>query len=317
MSSSGQSEPLANEANRILVKGALMTTELKIDKNLCFSNGKDGVLTADVYSPTHGDDLPAVLMLHGGGFESGSKEKYQRWGEFFAGQGYVAIALNYRLATVQKSIWPGVADDVTEGVDWVVANANRLGLDPMRIGIIGDSAGAHLAALHVLTHPVSPSHRIRAAVCVYGVFDLVEDELASESASDLTEKMIGGSIETHRKDFEEASPAYWVESAAANINFDTRFLLIWGGSDRHVAPSQSESFAARLESVDIPVERLSLPDVGHLWFNELPGLSQGRLDSYPNDLVADRLVDFLRAEVMDSHSGNFSDRLVESLKPFA
>lgn len=294
-----------------------MTTNLKIDKNICFSNGGEGVLTADVYSPSHGDDHPVVLMLHGGGFESGSKEKYRRWGEFLARQGYVAIALNYRLATVQKGIWPGVADDVSDGIDWVVANANRLGLDPMRIGIIGDSAGAHLAALHVLTHPVSPSHRIRAAVCVYGVFDLVEDELTSDNTSDLNRKMIGGRIETHRKDFEEASPAYWVESAAANINFDTRFLLIWGGSDRHVAPSQSESFAARLEAVDIPVERLSLPDVGHLWFNELPGLSQGRLDSYPNDVVADRLVDFLRTEVMDSHSGNFSDRLVESLRPFA
>jgi len=255
-------------------------------------------------------------MLHGGGFESGSKEKYRRWGEFLAGLGYVAIALNYRLATAQESIWPGVADDVSAGVDWVVANANRLRLDPMRLGVIGDSAGAHLAALHVLTHPVTPSHRIRAAVCVYGVFDLVEDELSSHSTSDLNRKMIGGTIETHRKSFEEASPVHWVESAASNINFDTRFLLIWGASDQHVAPSQSETFATRLESAGVPVERMSLPDVGHLWFNELPGLSQGSLDSYPNDVVADRIAGFFNSEIMDSHSGNFSDRLIESLRPF-
>lgn len=294
-----------------------MTKDLQIERNVCFSHDSDRVLTADVYSPAGGDELPAVLMLHGGGFESGSKEKYRRWGEFLAGLGYVAIALNYRLATVQESIWPGVAEDVTAGVNWVVANANRLGLDPMRLGLIGDSAGAHLAALHVLTHPVTPSHRIRAAVCVYGVFDLVEDELGSQSTSDLNRKMIGGSIETHRQSFEEASPARWVDSAASNINFDTRFLLIWGDSDQHVAPAQSENFAAQLESADIPVQRLSLTDVGHLWFNELPGLSDGSLDSYPNDIVADRIAGFLGSEVMDSHSGNFSDRLVESLRPFA
>src|SRR5699024_12713904 len=189
-------------------KGLPVTTNLTIDKNICFSHERDRVLTADVYAPVDGDDHPAVLMLHGGGFESGSKEKYRRWGEFLAGLGYVAIALNYRLATAQESIWPGVADDVSAGVDWVVANANRLRLDPMRLGVIGDSAGAHLAALHVLTHPVTPSHRIRAAVCVYGVFDLVEDELSSHSTSDLNRKMIGGTIETHRKSFEEASPVH-------------------------------------------------------------------------------------------------------------
>lgn len=293
-----------------------MAANLIIDRNLCFSHDRDRVLTADVYSPADGDDHPAVVMLHGGGFESGSKEKYRRWGEFLAAQGYVAIALNYRLATVHKSIWPGVAEDVSTGVDWVVANANRFRLDPMRLGVIGDSAGALLAALHVLTHPVTPSHRIRAAVCVYGVFDLVEDELSSHSTSDLNRKMIGGTIETHRRSFKEASPAHWVESAASNINFDTRFLLIWGASDQHVAPSQSETFAACLESAGVPVERMSLPDVGHLWFNELPGLSQGRLDSYPNDVVADRITDFFNSEIMDSHSGSFSDRLIESLRPF-
>src|SRR5699024_4532331 len=140
--------------------------------------------------------------------------------------------------------------------------------------------------------------------------------LSSHSTSDLNRKMIGGTIETHRKSFEEASPVHWVESAASNINFDTRFLLIWGASDQHVAPSQSETFATRLESAGVPVERMSLPDVGHLWFNELPGLSQGSLDSYPNDVVADRIAGFFNSEIMDSHSGNFSDRLIESLRPF-
>lgn len=63
-------------------------------------------------------------MLHGGGFESGSKEKYIEWGPYLGESGYVAMAINYRLATPSYPTWPGLMDDVRDAVNWIVKNAS-------------------------------------------------------------------------------------------------------------------------------------------------------------------------------------------------
>lgn len=97
-------------------------------------------------------DAPLVVFIHGGGWKRGDKgnatgaEKVAH----FTGRGFAFASINYRLvpgATVEQQ-----AQDVADGLAYLVQHARALGFDPGRVVVMGHSAGAHLAAL-VATDP--------------------------------------------------------------------------------------------------------------------------------------------------------------------
>lgn len=114
-------------------------------------------LYMDVYTPVGADGaLPAILLVHGGSFSSGSKEKVQivEYANFFAGQGYVAFAMNYRLTLDTPPAPQGwevfnlvaaahaATVDVKVALRHLHANAAQYGVDPSKIALLGESAGA-------------------------------------------------------------------------------------------------------------------------------------------------------------------------------
>lgn len=114
-------------------------------------------LLLDVYEPVDAEGLrPAVVLVHGGSFSEGSKEKTQivEYANFFAGQGYVAFAINYRLTGDNPPAPDGWAVvnlvaaahaamvDVKAALRFVHANAGAYNIDPERIALLGESAGA-------------------------------------------------------------------------------------------------------------------------------------------------------------------------------
>ena len=98
-----------------------------------------------------------MIAAHGGGWQAGGPVTYRHWGTFFAKHGYAVFAISYRLSKPGAKTFPGAVYDVKAAVQFVRANAARFGIDPDRIGLMGDSAGAHLAALVALpaTSPCS------------------------------------------------------------------------------------------------------------------------------------------------------------------
>jgi len=106
-------------------------------------------LKAHIFFPADnvkGKLRPAMIVLHGGGWNAGSPEWTYYDTERFAGLGMVAIAGEYRLSN-QKDITPIEAmADVRDLIRWVRRNAGGLGIDAHRVAIYGSSAGAHLAA---------------------------------------------------------------------------------------------------------------------------------------------------------------------------
>ena len=77
---------------------------------------------------------------HGGGWQAGSRASYKYWGPFLARNGYALFSIDYRLR--KAGTYPGSVYDVKAAVQFVRARAADLGLDPERIGLMGDSAGA-------------------------------------------------------------------------------------------------------------------------------------------------------------------------------
>lgn len=132
----------------------------------------------DVYAASH-QARPALLFVHGGGFTAGDKLSadgapfYQNVCLWAQQQGLVGVAMTYRLAPEFK--WPSGADDIGLAVAYLHENAKALGIDPERIVLMGQSAGAvHVA--HYLSQTAShrvPGGGVCAGILVSGLYDMV------------------------------------------------------------------------------------------------------------------------------------------------
>ena len=105
----------------------------------------------DVYVPSGTTEpLPTIVSIHGGGYVYGSKEIYRRYGMDMARRGFAFVNFNYRLAPKWK--FPTPLHDTNAVLHWVCKNARRYHLDPTRIILLGDSAGAQLTSQYAAMH---------------------------------------------------------------------------------------------------------------------------------------------------------------------
>jgi acetyl esterase/lipase len=102
----------------------------------------------DVYSPKGATRAPVLIFVHGGGWYRGSKDEYQFLGDAFVEKGFVTVIISYRVAP--QAVFPAFVQDVASSVRWVKDNIANLGGDPDRIYLMGQSSGAHTAALVAL-----------------------------------------------------------------------------------------------------------------------------------------------------------------------
>src|ERR1700756_531597 len=139
-------------AMALLMTGARAKADYEVlTRNDIFFAEHDGVkLLGDFYAPKGLDKAPVLVAVHGGGWQVGTRKFYSNWGPYLAKHGYAVFAIEYRLMKPGVKTWPGVVGDCKAAAQFVRARSGDLGLDPERLGMIGDSAGAHLSALVAL-----------------------------------------------------------------------------------------------------------------------------------------------------------------------
>jgi acetyl esterase/lipase len=156
----------------------------------------------DLYVPQTDKPAPVVVWIFGGSWKFGSKGFHVNVRDLTR-YGIVVASIQYRLSGSDK--YPAQIDDCRTAVEWLRTHSRDYGLDPQRIGVSGESAGGHLAAL-LGTMEGAPG--IRAVFAMYPPTDLVKlGRMYSEPGkeSDI-EKLLGGPIEDKLALAYEASP---------------------------------------------------------------------------------------------------------------
>lgn len=255
-------------------------------------------LKGHLYSPRGSGKVPAVVAVHGGGWRLANLDNYRYLGPWLAERGYALLAVTHRLSAPGTKVYPEAVQDVRAAVQFARSRASELGIDPERLALMGDSSGAHLASLVALAgdQPAfadgGVSTRVKAAVGVYGVYDLAaqwrHDQLA-RTRDPIVERFLGVSLIDDRRPYFEASPVSWV-SARSNA---TAFLVVWGTDDDVVDPKQqSGAFMEALKQAGHYVRPVVLAGAPHFWIGDPldePGSQPG--------FLAPRLLRFLQAKL--------------------
>lgn len=119
-----------------------------IAEKLDVSYGPDAANRLDVFYPSEieGTDkaLPVIMWVHGGAWISGSKEHVANYLRILASKGFVAVGIDYSIAPAAK--YPTPVIQANEALAFLNAKAGEFHIDPTRIFLAGDSAGAQIAA---------------------------------------------------------------------------------------------------------------------------------------------------------------------------
>lgn len=193
-------------------------------------------LHVDIYRKNDNKKYPALLMVHGGGWNSGDRTLQRPMAQQISKYGYVTIPVEYRLRP--EAIYPAALYDLKAAVRWVRENAERYGIDTTRIAISGCSAGGHLATLVGMTNSserhenkklyADHSSSVQAVINIDGCSTFISPRNIAETKENIRKLggklpinalWLGGSYDDKKDIWEDASPIVWVSDSSAPVCF--------------------------------------------------------------------------------------------------
>ncbi len=237
-------------------------------------------LRMTVLVPRNNDLKPAIVYFPGGGFISADHEKYSEMRTALARAGFVVAAAEYR---VVPDKFPALVQDGKAAVRYLREHAEEYGIDPTRIGVIGDSAGGYVAQMLGTTNGekafdkgdyLDKSSDVQAAVTLYGISDLRN---IGEGFPDAVQKVhqspavteallvngpafgrfVGAAIGS---DPAKALAASSIGHAAGR---KPPFLIMHGTADTLVSPMQSKHLYEALKAGRNKVDYVMVEGAGH------------------------------------------------------
>lgn len=206
-------------------------------------------LLADVVRPEGDGPFPAVLLVHGGSWQRGSRERMAGIADRLARRGYVAVSIDYRFAPEHR--FPAQLHDCRAALRWMRSDAGRLRVDPDRIAGFGYSAGGHLVGLLAMAadgdgldegpEPEGSPARLQAAVL--GGAPIALDLLPANRA---VERLLGASARERPDLYARASPLSFVTPD------DPPVFLYHGADDWIVAPAHARMLHEALARAGVP-----------------------------------------------------------------
>jgi acetyl esterase/lipase len=214
-----------------------------------------------------------LIFIHGGGWKGGKKDDYRVYGIHYAQRGYVVASVGYRLSG--EALYPAAVNDVKCAVRWMRASAEKIDVDPNRLGVVGGSAGGHLSMMIGYSSDVPEldgdgghagvSSRVQAVVDIYGPVDLTTDFVReNEMAKALCKSFFGGLVDEQIDLYRQASPINHLTKD------DPPTLILHGTIDDVVPIDQGDMLAAKLTELKIPYVYDRLPGWPHAMDASVP-----------------------------------------------
>jgi gluconolactonase len=277
VSASAQAMPAKKSAAKREPLPTAVPDTIKAELNITYGKTPEQELKLDVYRPKDGgDSLPACVLVHGGGWTGGNKEKFTPLAIGLAAKGYVVANVEYRLAGVSK--YPAAVQDCSLAVRFVRANSKRFGVDPDRIGTWGGSAGGHLVGLlagvsahekFVVGELKDVSAAVQATCVMAGPTDLANPAFveALRRAKEKSNSFLwmGKLYDDAPELYREASPITHFTKATGPV------LFLTGDLDN---PDRDTAGMAKLKSLGVPTKQVVLKDAKHGCWMQHPWFEQ-------------------------------------------
>ncbi|HTX08853.1 MAG TPA: alpha/beta hydrolase [Solirubrobacteraceae bacterium] len=268
--------------------------------------GDEPDMLLDVYRPASATTpLPLLLWVHGGGFVGGAKEELAGYFKLLAHDGYVVVGPRYSLAPEHH--YPAPSRQIMHALGYLISNRDRLLIDPERIALAGDSAGAHIAAqlaalvttpgysATVGINPTITSAQLRGVILACGPYDLGLARQSIERGSRFVQIVLWAY--TGKRNFlDDPAAAAWSLTQNLTPSFPTTLVTV--GNADPLRP-HSELLVEKLRAHGVTVETVFYPDdhqpaLGHEY--------QFDIDSEPGRMFLDRARAFLRQLLEPSQS---------------
>jgi dipeptidyl aminopeptidase/acylaminoacyl peptidase len=213
--------------------------------------------TFDVYLPAkRNGNTRTIILLHGGFWNSGDKNDLTAYAKFFRDQGFACVNMNYRLTnTNENNFHPAQVNDVGKVIDYVTAKALDWHISPSRFGLLGYSAGAHIALLY--TYASNSNGKVKTVVSMAGPSNLTDTTGVSPQIVSIVTGLIGSTYKSNPAAYEQASPIFHV-SAQTKPTF-----LVHGKIDKTVPYKQSVDLQAKLQQFNVRNELRLYNNAGH------------------------------------------------------
>lgn len=247
--------------------------EVGVRMEVPYGTGGGRELTLDLFLPPEEFTAPrpAILFIHGGGWQGGTPAQFYRQAARLALRGIVGACCRYRFS--DEARFPASVHDVKAAVRWLRASAEELNLDVERIGAVGGSAGGHLAAMLATTVGIAelegeggnPGERTDLQMCV--PLNPITDMRRFVEGTNLhpaAVKYMGGTPDELPEAYALASPLLHVSASTPPC------LLVHGTGDVTVPHEQSTLFADALRAAGQRAELILVEDQPHGFFNQDP-----------------------------------------------
>ena len=235
-------------------------------EDLVYSHPAEGDLSLDLYRPGGPVRLPAVIIVHGGGWVAGDRRMERPFARQLAARGYVVATVSYRLGRAGR--FPAPVNDLKAAVRWLRAHADDYGIDASAIGAVGGSAGGSLATFIGASNGVAEfegdtgtpgqSSAVQAVVDIDGSVTFLNNALirSSETRPSPYFEFVHGIYSQNRAVWVAASPILYVSRQSAPVLFikSTAPTPILAGRDE---------MCARLNILGIDSRVIQFPNTPH------------------------------------------------------
>lgn len=248
-------------------------------RDISYTAYGDRELHLDIFTPKQKGRLyPGVILIHGGGWRSGSRQMEIPMAHFLASHGYVTAVTEYRLSI--EALYPAAVNDLKIAVRWMRANAAKYNIDTNKIAVYGCSSGGQLAALIGTTNGIlhfenysiyfKHSSNVQAVVDVDGVVDMTDP---NESGKDTVKGRpsagalwFGAPYRERRDLWTEASPINYVNENTPPILFvNSSIPRYHAGRDEMIRKMNSYNVYSEVHTIQNTPHPFWL---FHPWFDE-------------------------------------------------